>query len=632
MKRLLLALTTAAALGAAPLTASAAVAAAPPVTATVPTTSDTSVSTPQDLRERIARMPDVLTDRVARMQVAESDQTSQATTMAAAQTGRLFGANRYETAIKISQDTHQDPANDFGGVVFIANGMNFPDALAAGPAATSWFGPVLLVPPTGGLPASVRAEIQRLDAEIAVILGKTDNVTQQVENDLLAMLSPLPEMGSPVVRVAGDNRYQTSALLSTLVWDEVRLDDGTLGAVPPTTAYIANGLTYADALAGGAAGGFELAPLFLTAPGSLDPAVADMLTPTAPDEGDPADPEDDWPGQEFTTVRILGSPASVSTTVENAIRQILPNATIVRYSGTDRFDTARLLNTDVFGTPGVEVTMTHGYNFPDALAGAPRVNKTAGPTVLVRPTCVPSPTATTLDTVQPATITALGNTDQVSAAALAGVVCGSTQPPPTINEQAALQLANGFTVPTVSAARTTLNSLVVATPGSMVGYDRALFPHWRDADTWGWPSIPNTYCDVRQAALYREGKNVQYTSTCSITGGSWLDPFTAVTLYAPSDVDIDHIVPLAEAWRSGASSWSTTTRTQFANDKLVVVAVDDGANASKGDKAPDLWKPPNAAAHCLYAKRWTAIKKGYALTVSTPEKTALQTMLNTCPA
>ena len=206
------------------------------------------------------------------------------------------------------------------------------------------------------------------------------------------------------------------------------------------------------------------------------------------------------------------------------------------------------------------------------------------------------------------------------------------EPQPGPDVEAANQLANGFAVPGAAQSRNALAGLSVQAPGTMVGYDRALFPHWRDADSWGWPSEPVATCDIRQAALWREGRNVAYTSACDILSGTWLDAYTVVTLYDNSDVDVDHIVPLAEAWRTGAASWTTTQRTAFANDQLEVIAVDDGANQSKGDKGPDLWKPPNQAAHCLYAKRWIAIKTKYALTVSAPEESALDSMLNTCAA
>lgn len=206
------------------------------------------------------------------------------------------------------------------------------------------------------------------------------------------------------------------------------------------------------------------------------------------------------------------------------------------------------------------------------------------------------------------------------------------EPEPDLGVVAANQLANGFAVPSAAQSRNSLAGLSVQAPGSMAGYARTEFPHWRDADTWGWPPVPVSTCDVRQAALYREGKDVTYTSACDILSGTWLDAYTTVTLYDKSDVDVDHIVPLAEAWRTGASAWTSTQRTAFANHPLEVIAVDDGANASKGDKTPDLWKPPNRAAHCLYAKRWIAIKAAWQLTVNSSEKAALDSMLNTCEA
>jgi hypothetical protein len=138
---------------------------------------------------------------------------------------------------------------------------------------------------------------------------------------------------------------------------------------------------------------------------------------------------------------------------------------------------------------------------------------------------------------------------------------------------AALQLTHDFSVPTVTASRTALGGITVRALGTMDGYSRTLFPTWLDATAWGWPPVPNSYCDVRQAALYREGMNVVYTSTCAIQSGSWLDPYTATTLYATSDVDIDQFVPMAEAWRSGAAGWTDYQRRQFANNRLVVIAV-----------------------------------------------------------
>ena len=337
---------------------------------------------------------------------------------AAAATDRIAGDSRYATAIAISQDVHPEPFFDFGGIVFIANGLNFPDALAAGPAAASQLGPILLVPPTGRLPLAVQEEIERLDPFEVVILGKTDNVSQQTENDLRAMFPASAPGEEPVWRLAGNNRYETSAYLSLFVYEFVDLGDESYWA-DPDTAYIANGLTFADALAGGAAGGWEGAPLFLTAPGGLDASVEAFLEPL------PAEPESGYPGQEYTTVRILGSTASVSDAVVAKVQEILPNATVTRYGGKDRFETAAMLNADVFTGPVDGVTMTNGLRFPDALAGAPRVNVTGGPTVLTRTTCLPPASVSTLQALTPAVVTALGKTDAVSEAALAGSACPS---------------------------------------------------------------------------------------------------------------------------------------------------------------------------------------------------------------
>lgn len=179
-------------------------------------------------------------------------------------------------------------------------------------------------------------------------------------------------------------------------------------------------------------------------------------------------------------------------------------------------------------------------------------------------------------------------------------------------------------------AKAKLAALKVASPAAMTGYSREKFPHWRDASSWGWPTAPNDRCNTRNAALYRDGKNVTMSKTCTSLKGTWLDPYTGKTYTKASEVDIDHLVPLAEAWRSGAAKWSTDQRTRFANDSLVAIAVQASANRSKGDKDPSAWRPANKDAHCLYAKRWIAIKDTYKLNADPAEKTALDGMLATC--
>ena len=92
------------------------------------------------------------------------------------------------------------------------------------------------------------------------------------------------------------------------------------------------------------------------------------------------------------------------------------------------------------------------------------------------------------------------------------------------------------------------------------------------------------------------------------------------------------MVPLAEAWRSGASSWTTAKRQSFANDltRPQLIAVTDNVNQSKGDQDPSTWQPSLTSYRCTYAKMWIAVKHSWALKLQSSEKTALQAMLNTC--
>ena len=174
-----------------------------------------------------------------------------------------------------------------------------------------------------------------------------------------------------------------------------------------------------------------------------------------------------------------------------------------------------------------------------------------------------------------------------------------------------------------------LQELAVSEPGSMSGYSRENFKHWSRANDFGWDA-PQDSCDAREAALIRDGEGVEVDSGCKVTSGSWYDPYTDQTFTAPSDIDTDHVVPLANAWRSGASSWTNEERERYANDPDVLLSVEDNANQAKGDKGPEAWKPPNEEVWCSYAERWISIKDKYDLSVNPNEKTDLEEMLNTC--
>lgn len=171
-------------------------------------------------------------------------------------------------------------------------------------------------------------------------------------------------------------------------------------------------------------------------------------------------------------------------------------------------------------------------------------------------------------------------------------------------------------------ARTSLESLKVAEHRSMTGYSRDRFPHWRKA---------GSNCDVRDTVLARDGKDVKKDG-CNVTSGVWLSLYDGVTVTSPTEVDIDHMVPLANAWRSGADAWDDDKRGDFANDldRPQLFAVTASSNRSKGDQDPSQWKPPSPAYWCQYAKDWILVKSYWQLTVTKAEKSALAEMLGTC--
>jgi hypothetical protein len=188
--------------------------------------------------------------------------------------------------------------------------------------------------------------------------------------------------------------------------------------------------------------------------------------------------------------------------------------------------------------------------------------------------------------------------------------------------------------PSTDAARQQLSELRVRPAGSMAGYSRELFPHWSDAQEYGWRLPSGTHdpssCDARDAALIRDGRDEHVGQYCDVVRGRWFDPYGGGTYTDPADIDIDHFVPLANAWRSGASSWTTARRESFANVPRDLLSVDDGLNQSKGDKGPEAWKPPRKAYWCTYSKKWIGIKHYWKLSITGAEKTALNQMLGTC--
>jgi putative cell wall-binding protein len=171
-------------------------------------------------------------------------------------TVRLAGANRYETAVAISQ--YGFPGHNSANEVVIASGLGYADALSAGPAAAVLGGPLLLTEP-GALPQAIRDEIVRLAPSRIVVVGGPAVVSDAVLTQLSALAT--------TIRIAGSDRYQTAARLSQEVFPD--------GA---PAAFVATGLSYPDGLAGGAAAGALGAPILLIPSSSLPPVVAAEIT------------------------------------------------------------------------------------------------------------------------------------------------------------------------------------------------------------------------------------------------------------------------------------------------------------------------------------------------------------------
>ena len=269
---------------------------------------------------------------------------------------RLAGSDRYATSAATSRYVFPSGVAD----VFVVSGANFPDGLAAGPAAAALGAPVLMVPASGTVPAVVMAELQRLAPGQIYLTGSTGAVSTGIENQLKTV--------APVMRLFGADRYATAAAISTTIFKTV------LGKASVPVVYVADGALFPDALTGGPAAAEQHGPLLLVPPtGKLPKSVTDALTALKP-----------------TTIVIVGGASSVSSGVQVQLASFA--GTVVRVAGADRYLTAVAISTYAFG-PGVPVVfLAAGTNFPDAMGGAAAAGYLHGPVLLVGPTYYEVPT------------------------------------------------------------------------------------------------------------------------------------------------------------------------------------------------------------------------------------------------
>lgn len=171
-----------------------------------------------------------------------------------------------------------------------------------------------------------------------------------------------------------------------------------------------------------------------------------------------------------------------------------------------------------------------------------------------------------------------------------------------------------------------LDLLEVAEEPPRVGYSRDQFPHWLD--------ISGSGCTARQDALLAQAIGLVQRDRfrpCVIVEGDWYSLFDGETHSgSPSDVDVDHVVALAEAWDSGAADWTLERRQQFANDPLNLLVVTRRSNQAKADLDAGEWKPPMADAWCVTASMMILTKLRYAMTVDAAERDGLAEMARRC--
>lgn len=307
---------------------------------------------------------------------------------------RIAGSDRFETAVRISEATiasEDTPAS----VVYIASGLNFPDALSAGPIAAQQGGSMLLVDPTA-IPASVEAELLRLSPQRIVIVGGTGVVSTGVENALRRFVDG---DATRVSRVSGADRYVVSRALVATSFDQQR-------GMP---IFLATGRNFPDALAAGPAAA-ALGGAVLLVDG--DAPTMDLATRALLDTLEPS------------AIILVGGSGVVSDGILAAAQSRYGgNVPVVRLSGPDRYTGAAVVNETLFEDSTTAFLAT-GASFADALAGGVLAGQLGAPLFLTQPDCIPGVTQQGMTTMRSSLAVILGGTGAVSANVQGGGVCG----------------------------------------------------------------------------------------------------------------------------------------------------------------------------------------------------------------
>ncbi|MEZ5257200.1 MAG: excalibur calcium-binding domain-containing protein [Ilumatobacteraceae bacterium] len=183
------------------------------------------------------------------------------------------------------------------------------------------------------------------------------------------------------------------------------------------------------------------------------------------------------------------------------------------------------------------------------------------------------------------------------------------------------------TTATASAARAMLGSLGETVGTAPVPYVRSEWQEGIDAD--------GDCIRTRHEVLLAEadGPVTMSSSGCTVIAGTWIDPYTGLTITDPTAIEVDHLVALSEAHASGGWAWSAERKRDYANDldhPETLVAVSGAANQAKSNFSPDRWLPPDSSYHCQYSIDRVRVKAQWNLTVSAAERAALDGILQRC--
>ncbi len=281
---------------------------------------------------------------------------------------RLWGNDRYETAIAVSRIRYDDGQ---GCRFSVASGRGFPDAVTA--AANLTWGPLLLVP-GWSLPASVRTEIQRLDPRSVYTYGGEGVITPSLK----ALLSGYVD--GRIFSNGGPNRYATAAV-------------ATFGKESGSIAYVATGADYPDALAAAGLIRATQGAFFLVGTDSIPMETQRALGYLQP-----------------SRIVVLGGTGAITARIERGLRNFTTGS-VTRISGNNRFETAVQLSQRLAPSGDWAVTIVSGRSFPDALSSAALG---AGPVLLVEPNSIPEVVAEELRRLSPQKIYIVGGPGAVS--------------------------------------------------------------------------------------------------------------------------------------------------------------------------------------------------------------------------